>query len=121
MIRKIVNEILLTKKQWSANYKIARDIKEIKMKIERAMEILDPEHRENYDSIDIVNEACRIGIEALKKQMPLKLIPPTEGECEISMCPNCREPIWSGDFRKYFGAEYNYCPRCGQALELEGE
>ena len=91
------------------------------MKIERVMEILDPEHRENYDSIDIVNEACRIGIEALKKQKPLKLIPPTDGECEISMCPNCREPIWSGEFRKYFGAEYNYCPRCGQALKSDAE
>lgn len=37
------------------------------MKIERAIEILDPEHRENYDGLDEVNEACRMGMEALKR------------------------------------------------------
>lgn len=29
------------------------------MTIERAIEILNPEHRERYENIDIVNEACR--------------------------------------------------------------
>ena len=37
------------------------------MKIDRAIEILDPEHRENYDGMDEVNEACRMGMEALKR------------------------------------------------------
>ena len=37
------------------------------MKIERAIEILNPEHRENYDGMDEVNEACRMGMEALKR------------------------------------------------------
>lgn len=31
------------------------------MKIERAIEILDPEHQECYDGMDEVNEACRMG------------------------------------------------------------
>lgn len=35
------------------------------MTIERAMEILDPEHREHYESIEPVNEACRMGRMAL--------------------------------------------------------
>lgn len=35
------------------------------MTIERAIEILDPEHRECYDGMDEVNEACRMGMEAL--------------------------------------------------------
>lgn len=35
------------------------------MTIDRAIEILDPEHRENYDGMDEVNEACRMGMEAL--------------------------------------------------------
>ena len=35
------------------------------MTIERAMEILDPEHREHYESIDPVKEACRMGMMAL--------------------------------------------------------
>lgn len=34
------------------------------MTIDRAIEILDPEHRENYDGLD---EACRMGMEALER------------------------------------------------------
>ena len=41
------------------------------MTIERAIEILDPEHREHYESIEPVNEACRMGIEALKENEKL--------------------------------------------------
>ena len=33
------------------------------MTIDRAIEILDPEHREHYDGMDEVNEACRMGME----------------------------------------------------------
>ena len=36
------------------------------MTIERAIEILDPEHRERYDGLEEVNEACRMGMEALR-------------------------------------------------------
>lgn len=32
-----------------------------------AIEILNPEHREHYDGMDEVNEACRMGMEALKR------------------------------------------------------
>lgn len=43
-------------------------VREVKtMTIERAIEILDPEHREHYDSIEPVNEACRMGMDALKE------------------------------------------------------
>lgn len=37
------------------------------MTIDRAMEILNPEHREHYDGMDEVNEACRMGMEALER------------------------------------------------------
>jgi hypothetical protein len=37
------------------------------MTIDRAIEILDPEHREHYDGMDEVNEACRMGMEALER------------------------------------------------------
>lgn len=37
------------------------------MTIDRAIEILDPEHREHYDGMDEVNEAFRIGMEALER------------------------------------------------------
>lgn len=43
-------------------------VREVKtMTIDRAIEILDPEHREQYESIDPVNEACRMGMEALER------------------------------------------------------
>lgn len=32
-----------------------------RMSIERAFEILDPTHRERYESLEPVNEACRMG------------------------------------------------------------
>jgi hypothetical protein len=38
------------------------------MTIDRACEILDPEHREHYESIEPVNEACRMAIKALRAQ-----------------------------------------------------
>lgn len=38
---------------------------------ERAMEILDPEHREQYDSSEI-KEACRMGMEALRRVQVLE-------------------------------------------------
>lgn len=37
---------------------------------ERAIEILNPEHREHYKSIEAVNVACRMAISALEKQIP---------------------------------------------------
>lgn len=36
------------------------------MTIERAIEILNPEHREHYDSIEPINEACLMGMKALE-------------------------------------------------------
>ncbi len=45
-----------------------------KMTIERAIEILDPEHREHYESMEPVNEACRMGMEALKEKLGAKAI-----------------------------------------------
>lgn len=37
------------------------------MTIDRAIQILNPEHRENYNGMDEVNEACRMGMEALER------------------------------------------------------
>lgn len=41
------------------------------MEAKRAIEILDPEHREHYDSIEPVNEACRMGMEDYKKAVSM--------------------------------------------------
>ncbi len=47
----------------------------MKISIERAIEILDPNHRERYsdlpDGMERVNEACRMGMEALQTAYPL--------------------------------------------------
>ena len=52
------------------------------MTIDRAIEILDPEHRENYDGMDEVNEAFRMGMEALEQTrwVPCSERPPEELE-----------------------------------------
>lgn len=45
------------------------------MTIDRAIEILNPEHRECYKDLEEVNEACRMGMEALERS---KWIPCSE-------------------------------------------
>lgn len=53
------------------------------MKIERAIEILDPEHREHYDGLEEVSEACRMGMNALKMILSGELVRPVRCiECE---------------------------------------
>lgn len=47
------------------------------MTIDRAIEILNPTHREHYDGLDEVNEACRMGMEALER---MRWIPVSESE-----------------------------------------
>lgn len=58
------------------------------MTIDRAIEILDPEHREHYDGMDEVNEACRMGMEALERT---RWIPCRERlPHDVSRCLVCR-------------------------------
>lgn len=85
------------------------------MTIERAIEILDPEHREHYDSIDTVNEACRMGMEALERQVAKK--PAIKNDYTnvfgviYGWCPVCGCDIYSNI--------NNFCPKCGQKLDWE--
>lgn len=41
-----------------------------KMPVERAAEILDPKHRERYESLAVVEEACSMGHDALLLRIP---------------------------------------------------
>lgn len=75
------------------------------MTIDRAIEILDPEHREHYESIDPVNEACRMGMEALERTrwIPCNERLPEERGCYIVAVkhwydgkPVTREAFWNG-------------------------
>ena len=75
------------------------------MTIDRAIEILDPEHREHYESIDPVNEACRMGMEALERTrwIPCSERLPEERGCYLVAVkhwydgkPVTREAFWNG-------------------------
>ena len=57
------------------------------MEIARAREILDPEHREAYESLEPVNEACRMGAEALRRRVPESPYP--DGDAGVLACPSC--------------------------------
>lgn len=60
----------------------------MEMTYERAAEILDPDHREAYDSIEPVITACKMGMEALKKQIPTE---PDEEDSDMdgwAVCPS---------------------------------
>lgn len=55
------------------------------MTIDRAIQILDPDHREQYDSLETVKEACRMGMEALEKmKSPLRAFIEQEVEYRLS-------------------------------------
>lgn len=83
------------------------------MTISRAIEILNPEHREDYESIDVVNEACRMGMNALEKEVPKKPIHSEEQDIRYITkyeCPNCGKC-----FTGFRIAEC--CYHCGQKLD----
>lgn len=75
------------------------------MTIDRAIEILDPEHREHYESIDPVIEACRMGMEALERTrwIPCSERLPEERGCYLVAVKHwydgksvTREAFWNG-------------------------
>lgn len=93
----------------------------MKISTERAIEILDPEHREHYESIDPVNEACRMGMEALRKQVPEAPVLSGDGYSDGALvydtweCPSCGEK-YETEYE-----EHRYCPACGQAIDWSRE
>lgn len=75
------------------------------MTIDRAIEILNPEHREAYNGLDEVNEACRMGMEALERTrwIPISNKNPKERGCYLTTVkhwvdgkPVVREAYWNG-------------------------
>ena len=86
------------------------------MTYERAAEILDPEHRETYESLEIVDEACRMGREALFRRMPGS--PHPDGDANILACPTCGsgEYLYNED-----GNRCCFCGWCGQAIDWNAE
>lgn len=95
------------------------------MKIERAIEILDPAHRERHESIDPVSEACRMGMDGLERLIPRaaddekanrpQKIVKSAYTVRCGCCHEVYEIIWPRCF-------YPFCPICGQRQALmEGD
>lgn len=82
------------------------------MTIDRAIEILDPEHRECYDGLDEVNEACRMGMEALERT---RLIPASEQNKigDLKYDAQEREKVVVQLRKKWQDAEMFICTMCG--------
>lgn len=84
------------------------------MRIERAREILDPEHREEYETMEPVMEACRMGRAALEKLVPLSIH--TDEDKHTDACQGCG----SGEFLyNEDGNRNRFCGQCGQAIKWE--
>lgn len=85
-----------------------------KMPVERAAGILDPRHRERYESLAVVEEACSMGRDALLLRIPRSPYP--DGDKSILACPNCG----SGEYlHNQDEAENTFCGQCGQAILWE--
>lgn len=66
----------------------------MRISVDRAIRILDPEHREHYESLDEVNEACRMGMEALKalRWLPANDLIEAEGDLVIGWVSRWMQP-----------------------------
>ncbi len=62
--------------------------------------------------------ALELAISALEKQIPKKWEYAEVNDCDIYVCPCCKE-YWYLEGMNPTQSEYNYCPNCGQALEWE--
>lgn len=81
------------------------------MEIERAIEILNPEHREQYDSLETVKEACRMGMAALEKQRPVPLVQKGKHDLlEYFVCGKCGMAL---------ALSYSWCSYCGQKVKWD--
>lgn len=88
------------------------------MRIERAIEILDPEHREHYESIEPVKEACRMGMKALEKQIPKKPLDICTPVVTWGICPVCKGELNKlGNSPNRVFKSNAYCMDCGQKLD----
>lgn len=85
-----------------------------KMSVERAAGILDQRHRERYESLAAVEDACSMGRDALLLRIPRSPYP--DGDKSILSCPNCG----SGEYlHNQDEAENTFCGQCGQAILWE--
>ena len=86
-----------------------------KMTIVRAVEILDPEHREHYEGIEEVNEACRLGRISLSsvKGCTMTLV---DQEHNVFRCDKCSE-LWRFEADGPDENNWEFCPHCGRRID----
>ena len=82
--------------------------------------------RDDFDDIFLQDiEACKMGIQALEKQMPKKVKREfiTVNGCitcfETDVCPACGNDFYIEDLGQTM--YYSFCPDCGQALDWSDE
>lgn len=86
------------------------------MKIEEAIDQLEEINKEMH----IYSEAVEVAIHALENMIPMKPIAPVD----TWLCPTCRNPV---EHQSMIGPNilcqetYDFCPKCGQAIDWEGE
>ena len=79
-------------------------------------------HRDDFDDMFLQDiEALKIGISALEKQVPKKVIWENARNGKIydwawACCPNCQTEICDEPFE-----ECEFCSNCGQALDWSDE
>lgn len=88
------------------------------MDVYRAMQILDPDHRERYDSLDPVNEACEMGIAELEYTIPK--VPHPDGDKNIVACRSCGSGEYlCAEFVCNWDGTLNYhCSQCGNMRSI---
>lgn len=80
------------------------------MNAQRAIEILNPAHREHYESLEPVEEACRMGIAALSYRVREKPRYFPARHAPVLACKRCGSV--NAD-----GAQNAFCGQCGQAID----
>lgn len=79
-------------------------------------------HHDDFDDVFLQDiEACKMGIQALEKLMPKKVIWESAKNGKIyafywACCPNCGNDICDED-----NVELKFCTDCGQALDWSDE
>ena len=79
-------------------------------------------HRDVFDDMFLQDiEALKVGISALEKQVPKKVIWENEKNSKTYLfswayCPNC-----GSDMCDKHNEEFQFCPDCGQALDWSEE
>ena len=80
--------------------------------------------RDDFDDVFLQDiEACKMGIQALEKQMPKKVIWENAKNGRIyafcwACCPNCGNEVFDIEAEN---GNFKFCPDCGQALDWSDE